>query len=104
MPWRILRCMDRFFSTCLFVLAMVCLGGACLLLLNEFLEYLHNGRWRIDSLLDVGYEYHLLKARWFLASDVGSSVRGVLRQIPAFAALLVLGPLAWWLSGRLSER
>lgn len=96
--------MDRTVSILLFTLAILCLGGAALLLLTEVLEYLQNGRWRIDSLLDVGYEYHLLNARWFLASDVGSFVRGLLRQIPAFAALLVIGPIAWWLSNRLGDR
>ena len=96
--------MDRFVSITLFVLAMLCLGGAGLLLLNEFIEYLQVGRWRVDSLLDSGYSLNLIRSRWFLASDFGALVREGLRQVPTFAALLVLGPLAWWLSNRLGGR
>ena len=62
--------MDRFVSISLFALAVLCLGGAGLLLLGEFVEYLQAGRWRIDSLLDSGYELNLLKSRWFLASEL----------------------------------
>ena len=96
--------MDRFVSVTLFVLALTCLGGAGLLLLGDFLEYLQLGRWRVDSLLDSGYEWHVLRARWFLASDVGATIREMLRLIPTFAALLALSPLAWWLSNRLGGR
>ena len=96
--------MDRFVSITLFVLAMLCLGGAGLLLLNEFIEYLQVGRWRVDSLLDSGYSLNLIRSRWFLASDFGALVREGLRQVPTFAALLTLGPLAWWLSNRLGGR
>jgi hypothetical protein len=96
--------MDRFVATVLFVLAILCLGGACLLLLNDFVEYLQMGRWRIDTLLESGYELNLLKSRWFLASDLGSLVRDGLRRVPTFAALLLLAPMAWWLSNRIGGR
>jgi hypothetical protein len=96
--------MDRLVSSMLFLLALLCIGGAGLLLLNEFLEYLQLGRWRIDSLLDSGYELNLLKSRWFLASELGSAIREGLRRIPTFAALLTTAPLAWWLSNRLGAR
>ncbi len=96
--------MDRFVSIVLFVFAVLCLGGAGLLLLNEFIEYLQLGRWRVDSLLDSGYELNLLKSRWFLASDIGSGVREGLRRVPTFAALLAVAPLSWWLSNRIGGR
>lgn len=91
-------------SSFLFVFALACLGGAALLLLNDFIEYLQLGRWRLDTLLDSGYQWHLLRSRWFLASDVGSAIREVLRVIPTFLALLTLSPVAWWLSNRLGTR
>lgn len=96
--------MDRTFSVLLFLLAILSLGGAGLLLLNDFIEYLQVGRWRIDSLLDAGYDLNLLRSRWFLTSELGGLIREGLRQTPAFAALLVLGPAAWWLGNRLSTR
>ncbi|HEY5647525.1 MAG TPA: hypothetical protein VIS76_16355 [Pseudomonadales bacterium] len=96
--------MDRFASVFLFLLALACLGGACLLLLNDFIEYLQLGRWRVDTLLDSGYRWHLLRSRWFLASDLGAAIREVLRVIPTFLALLLVAPLAWWFSNRFGER
>ena len=96
--------MDRFVSIFLFVLALACFGGAFLLLLNDFIEYLQLGRWRVDSLLDTGYAWHLLSSRWFLASDAGSAIREVLRVIPTFAALLAVTPVAWWFSNQLGDR
>ncbi len=96
--------MDRAFSILLFVLAILSIGTAGLLLLSGFIEYLVAGRWRIDSLLDAGYELNLLNSRWFLASQAGGLIREGLRQTPAFVALLVVGPAAWWLSNRLGRR
>lgn len=96
--------MDRFVSVFLFVVALACLGGAALLLLGDFIEYLQLGRWRIDTLLDSGYQWHLLNSRWFLASEPGAAIREVLRLVPTFAALLTLSPIAWWLSNRLGAR
>lgn len=96
--------MDRAFSILLFVLAILSIGTAGLLLLNDFIEYLVAGRWRIDSLLDAGYELNLLNSRWFLASQAGGLIREGLRQTPAFVAFLVFGPAAWWLSNRLGRR
>lgn len=98
------RTMDRVVSIVLFVAAMLSLGGAVLLLLNDFIEYLQIGRWRIDSLLDIGYELDLLNSRWFLGSTAGSAMREVLRQVPTFAALLVIAPVTWWLGNRLGGR
>ena len=96
--------MDRFASITLFVFALACLGGAGLLLLSDFIEYLQVGRWRVETLLDSGYQWRLLRARWFLASDLGAAVRAVLQAVPTFAALLVLAPAAWWFSNRLGGR
>lgn len=96
--------MDRIVSILLFVLALACLGGAVLLLLGDFVEYLQVGRWRVESLLDSGYELRLLNSRWFLASEPGAAIREALRVVPTFLALLVVCPLAWWLSTRLGDR
>ena len=96
--------MDRTIASLLFLLAILSLAGAGLLLLNDFIEYLQVGRWRIDSLLDAGYDLNLLNSRWFLASEVGAWVREGLRMTPAFLTLLLLGPAAWWLSNRIGGR
>ncbi len=96
--------MDRILSVLLFVLAILSLGGAGLLLLNDYIEYLQLGRWRIDTLLDAGYDLNLLNSRWFLASEPGAWIREGLRLTPAFLALLLFGPAAWWLSNRIGSR
>ncbi|MEM8765915.1 MAG: hypothetical protein AAGE43_00605 [Pseudomonadota bacterium] len=99
-----LGAMDRFLTIALFTIALLSLAGGALLVLNGFLEYLQLGRWRLDSLLDVGYNLKLLDSRWFLASEPAALLRRGLAMVPAFAALLVLGPVAWWLANRFGAR
>jgi hypothetical protein len=75
-----------------------------LLLLGGFLEYLQVGRWRLESLLDAAYDLNLVSSRWFLTSEAANTVRLALRSVPIFAALLVVAPVAWWLSRALGSR
>jgi len=96
--------MDRAIAVALFVIAMLCFGGTVLLLLNGFVEYLQTDRWESLSLLQLGYDTHVLRARWFLANDWSWWIHDVLEKIPAYAALMAGAPLAWWLSGVIGER
>ena len=96
--------MDRAVAVALFVIAMLCFGGAVLLLLNGFIEYLQVGRWQSRSLLQFAYDAHVLRARWFLANDWSWWLHDALEVIPVYAALLVGAPIAWWLSGVVGER
>jgi hypothetical protein len=96
--------MDRFVSVLLLFIAFVCLGGAGLMLLGDFVEYLQIGRWRIETLLDTGYAWHLLNAHWFLASNTGALIREGLRVVPTFLALLLVAPVAWWLGNQIGDR
>ena len=96
--------MDRAFSTVLFALAILAFGGAVLLLLNGFIEYLQIGSWRSTSLLQFLYDTYILRARWFLSHQWSWWIHDVLAVIPTYAALLILSPLAWWLSGRFGAR
>ena len=98
------RAMDRALSIALFLLALGSLGGAGLMLLNGFLEYLQVGHWSATSLLQAGYDTHLIKARWFLAHEWSWWLHDLLEAIPTYAALLVVTPVAWWLSTRFRER
>ena len=96
--------MDQLLSKLLFIAALLSLAAAALLLFNGFIEYLQLGAWRSPSLLGVGYETGLLKARWFLAYTQSWWIPDLLAKIPVYAALLTFGPLLWWCSNRLGGR
>lgn len=96
--------MDRAFSTGLFIAAILSFGGAVLLLLNGFIEYLQVGRWQAVSLLEVAYESNLIRAGWFLRHEWSRWVHDVLEAVPVYAALLGFAPVAWWFSGRFGSR
>jgi len=96
--------MDRVISIVLFAAAVLAFGGAVLLLLNGFIEYLQSGRWQAASLLQVGYDSHVIRARWFLGNDWNWWIHDVLALVPAYLALLAAAPCCWWLSGRFGER
>lgn len=96
--------MDRIVSTVLFAAAVLSLGGAGVLLLNGFVEYLQSGSWTATSLLELGYNTHLIRARWFLSYEWSWGVHDVLAIIPIYAALLGAAPVCWWLSRQLGQR
>jgi hypothetical protein len=96
--------MDRVLSIALFALAIVSFGGAVLLLLNGFIEYLQVGSWCSTSLLQFLYDSHVLRARWFLSNEWSWWIHDVLELVPTYAVLLAVSPLAWWLSGRFGAR
>jgi hypothetical protein len=96
--------MDRTLSTVLFLVALGSLGGAGVILVNGFLEYLQTGGWSAASLLQIGYDTHVIRARWFLANDWSWWLHDLLEMIPSYVALLAVAPCAWWLSTRFGER
>lgn len=96
--------MDRIVSTLLFAIAVLCLVGAGVLLLNGFIEYLQSGSWKTVSVLQLGYESHVIRARWFLRHDWSWWIHDVLEVIPTYGALLGLAPVCWWLSRLLAAR
>ena len=96
--------MDRLVSTTLFAIAILCLGGAGVLLLNGFIEYLQSGSWKSTSLLQLGYESHVVRARWFLRHDWSWWIHDLLEVVPTYAALLGIAPVSWWLSRLVAAR
>ena len=96
--------MDRPLSTLLFLLALSSLAGAGLFLLGGFIEYLQAGGWRSPSLLELGYDSAVVRARWFLDNPWSWWIHDLLGAIPVYAALLALGPVAWWLSNLIGDR
>jgi hypothetical protein len=96
--------MDRLLASLLFACALLCIVGAGLLLLEGFISYLQTDRWRTISLLQAGYDAHLLRPRWFLLHDWSEPAHRALGAVPLFAALLVIAPMAWWSSNRLDSR
>lgn len=94
--------MDRWFALFFHALALICACLAALLALSGFIDFLIVERWPDQSLLRVGYDSGLLRARWFLAHDWTMTLRDVLARVPAALALLALAPASWWLGGRLA--
>lgn len=96
--------MDRILAPILFVSALALLCASALLALSGFLDWLIHGRWPDQSLLRLGYDTGLLRARWFLAAGWGGPVREALAAVPGSLAALLLAPVCWWSAGRLSRR
>lgn len=95
---------DRILAPVLFVLALALLCVAALLALAGFIDWLIHGRWPDQSLLRLGYDSGLLRARWFLSYGWGTAVRDALAAVPGSLAALLLAPLCWWSAGRLGRR
>lgn len=96
--------MDRYIAIALQVLALACVCAAALLALAGFIEYLQRGRWPDQSLLRLGYDSGLLRARWFLVDDWRMLLRDLLAWLSAAWVSLGLAPLLWWLGGILARR
>jgi hypothetical protein len=96
--------LDRTFSLTLHTIALVAGAAAAVLFLAGFIEYLQSGRWPEHSLLRLGYEWRLLRPRWFLAHPWGLYAHGLLAAIHVGWLLVGVAPLAWWLGGRFARR
>lgn len=94
---------DRLLSLLLFGLAYTCGVAAALLLLAGFIDYLQTGRWHAQSVLDLGYSSHVIKARWFLEYRWSWWIHDVLQWLPLYAFLLLMAPL-WWVGGAWAAR
>jgi len=95
--------MDRVLSTLCYLLAFGCGCTAGVLAFDGLLEYLGGGRWPDRSLLRLGYDSGLVRARWFLVQDWAMPLRDVLAALPAAVALLATVPVWWWLGSRLAR-
>ena len=96
--------MDKFIANLLFVASLVAGAVAVLLLINGFVEWLQTERWQSVSVLEFGYDTHLIKARWFIAHRWSWWLHDVLEVVPVYAALIGFVPVAWWGSDRLGNR
>ena len=95
---------DRAIAWFLFCTAYIFGIAAALILLAGFIEYLQSGHWTDVSLLEVGYDAYLIKARWFLDHRWSWWIHDVLNVIPLSVALIVSAPLLWLLATRLEQR
>ena len=75
-----------------FVLALV-FGG--FILLVGFVDWLQTERWTNLSVLEFGYDTHLIRARWFINNRWSWWLHDLLHLIPLYAFLLALAPLSW---------
>jgi hypothetical protein len=94
---------DRLFALCFFALALAAAAAAAVICLAELIEWLQTDRWLSTSLLQVGYDWRLLKARWFLSAQWSWWIHDLLAQVPVQLALLAAAPLLW-LVGKLFAR
>ncbi len=77
--------------------------AALVMLFVGFVEYLQIGRWDTPSLLEIGYESHLIKARWFLAHQWSWWIHDTLERVPVALFLIGVAPLFWWVGNRLDR-
>ncbi len=95
---------DRFLTAWFYVIALALASGAVLFFIIGFVEYLQVGRWPARSLLQLGYDTSLVRARWFLANQWSWPVHDALAKIPVTVAMLCTAPLFWWLGGVFGRR
>jgi hypothetical protein len=95
---------DRWIAYALLTLAIAFGCAAVVLALAGFVEYLQSGRWPTRSVLELVYEWRLVRARWFLANDWSWPLHDALRATPVIAVVLALAPLCWWLGSLLTRR
>lgn len=100
------RCplMDRIVAFALFTLALAFGCIAVLLALSGLIDYLVHGHWPDHSVLQLAYDNHLLRARWFLAHDWSMPLHDLLGRVPAALPVAALAPTCWWLGDRLARR
>jgi len=55
-------------------------------------------------LLQLGYDAHLIKARWFLANQWSWPLHDALAKIPVLVTMVCIAPLFWWLGGVFGRR
>jgi len=95
---------DRFLNLFFCLVALGLAGGAALLFIVGFVEYLQLGRWATRSLLQLGYDSQLIQARWFLAHPWSWPVHDALARFPITLAMLCAAPLSWWLGTLFGRR
>ena len=96
--------MDRMFAWLFYVTAYFFGVAATLILLAGFMDYLQSGHWNDMSLLELGYDSYLIKARWFLDHRWSWWIHDVLNAIPLSVALIVTAPMFWLLAARIDRR
>ena len=95
---------DRLLSLLLFGIAYLSGVAAMLILFVGFIDWLQTGSWSNLSVLEFGYNAHLLKARWFLDHRWSWWMHDVLQWIPVYAFLLGFAPLAWLFGAWMARR
>ena len=86
---------DRLISLLFFGIAYACGVAAALMLLAGFIDWLQTGRWHDLSVLELAYNSHLIKARWFLEYRWSWWIHDVLQWVPLYGLLLAVAPLSW---------
>jgi hypothetical protein len=83
--------------------ALVAGAGGVLVLLAQFVEWLQRDVWPAFTLLQCAIDWQLIPRNWSRYPVIAEHVFEVLHVVPVSVALLVLGPLLWWLATKLSR-
>jgi hypothetical protein len=86
---------DRMISLTFYGLACLCGIAAVLILLVGFVDWLQTERWTNLSVLEFGYDAHLIRARWFINNRWSWWLHDLMHLIPLYVFLLALAPLSW---------
>ena len=95
---------DRLISLLFFGIAYLSGVAALLILFIGFVDWLQTGSWNNLSVLELGYNTHMLKARWFLDHRWSWWMHDVLHLIPVYAFLLGFAPIAWIFGAWMARR
>lgn len=78
-------------------LALLALGAGCILLLQQWVNWLQTDTWQPLSMLRLLYDLDLLTTQWYVYPGNTQIVHDFLDWLPASGGLIALSPLLWGL-------
>lgn len=82
-------------------LALAALVGGCLILLQQWVNWLQTETWRPLSMLKLLYDLKVLTPQWYIYPGSTQILHDFLDWLPASGGLVALAPLLWGLGSAL---